>query len=633
MTLKKTATLLALAAGCGLSALGAPQAHALTLMDLFRKRSEPVQQQVTLPGVYQPGEGSVAAPPAQKRVAEPLPKVTAPKYYTYKADAPRRIDAARLLDPVITGSIAQGTDAADPASPGAMLRAVLPTVSVSATADIAKAVESFYAESGHFLWIDDHGVTDKARAALATLAKADAVGLDARDYAVALPEESADPSAREKALATFELKLTVAALSYVQDTIRGRIDPNRISGYHDFKRKDVNLAGKLKVMAASNDIAAYLDSQTPDGPQFQALRAELARLSTEAGVGETAPVRIAPGTLIKPGDSNAELANVIAAMQQRGSDAFKARHADLLASYSGSPDYTPELVDMVEDFQAEHGLARDGVIGRGSIRFLTGGAAESAGGRIDKLKIAMEQARWLPDDLGNRYVFVNQPAFEVYYHDKGQEQFAMRVVVGAKAHQTFFFEDEIQTVEFNPYWGVPQSIIINEMLPKLRSDPNYLDRLGYQVEVGGRAVASSSVDWYGSTKNVAVRQPPSSDNALGELKILFPNAHAIYMHDTPSKSFFKRDQRALSHGCIRLADPRKMAAAVLGTTQDDVAKQIASGKNKGVSVPSRIPIYVAYFTAWPNKDGKVEYFDDVYDRDLYMNKAFEATRLARQARG
>jgi murein L,D-transpeptidase YcbB/YkuD len=169
------------------------------------------------------------------------------------------------------------------------------------------------------------------------------------------------------------------------------------------------------------------------------------------------------------------------------------------------------------------------------------------------------------------------------------------------------------------------------MLPKLRADPNYLDRMGYEVAVNGRAVPSSSVDWYGSTANVSVRQPPSGDNALGELKILFPNSHAIYMHDTPQRSFFKRDMRALSHGCVRLADPRAMAAAVLNTTVDDVAKQIASGQNKAVSVPQRIPIYIAYFTAWPNKDGNVEYFNDVYDRDTYTMKAFDITSKARGA--
>ncbi|OWK23837.1 hypothetical protein AJ87_30690 [Rhizobium yanglingense] len=118
---------------------------------------------------------------------------------------------------------------------------------------------------------------------------------------------------------------------------------------------------------------------------------------------------------------------------------------------------------------------------------------------------------------------------------------------------------------------------------------------------------------------------------MGELKILFPNSHAIYMHDTPSKSFFKRDMRALSHGCVRLADPRAMAAAVLNTSVADVARQIAAGQNKAVSVPQKIPVYVSYFTAWPNKDGVVEYFDDVYGRDAYVEKAFEATTKARDA--
>jgi len=155
--------------------------------------------------------------------------------------------------------------------------------------------------------------------------------------------------------------------------------------------------------------------------------------------------------------------------------------------------------------------------------------------------------------------------------------------------------------------------------------------MGYEVAIGGRGVPSSSVNWYGSTSGISVRQPPSGDNALGELKILFPNSHAIYMHDTPSKSFFKKDMRALSHGCVRLAEPRKMAAAVLGVSEEEVGKEIAGGRNKALNVKADIPIYIAYFTAWPNKDGVVEYFDDVYGRDDYMRKAFAATQKARQA--
>src|SRR5690606_10536467 len=330
--------------------------------------------------------------------------------------------------------------------------------------------------------------------------------------------------------------------------------------------------------------------------------------------------------LLKPGASNPQTANVVAAIRKHGSDALKAEHSVVLADYRETPDYGPELVDLVKSFQQEAGLKPDGIIGRATVRALVGHSDEA---KINKLVVALEQTRWLPDDLGERHVFINAPAYTAYYHDHGAEQFSMRVVVGSKAHQTYFFQDEIETVEFNPYWGVPQSIIINEMLPKLRADPSYLDRMGYQVAVKGRQVSSTSVNWYGSTQSISVRQPPSSDNALGELKILFPNTHAIYMHDTPSKSFFNRDTRALSHGCIRLAEPRKMAAAVLGISEADVGKRIGQGMNVGAKVTAHIPVYVSYFTAWPNKDGVVEYFDDVYDRDAATLKAFAATTAAR----
>jgi murein L,D-transpeptidase YcbB/YkuD len=577
-----------------------------------------------------PGYGGMQETrPAEKPVA--LPRVTSPRYYTYKAEALRRIDTARLLDPVVTGSVGSDVQPTQGASL-ADSRRFLPDVTAYAPSDVAKAVEAFYAGREGFIWIDANGPNAAAKAALTVLGDAASVGLDPQDYAVSVPSDtfdSADTTAREKSLVDFEIRLSAATLTYVQDTVRGRIDPNKISGYHDFKRKSVNLKGKLENIARSHDVAAYLNSQTPSGPEFLALKRELEALNVKTG--DAPRITIAPGTLLKPGISNPELANIIAGIRQKGSDALKVEHALTLSAYQGTPDYTPELVALVEGFQKENGLKPDGVVGKASIRILTGG--DTTQSKIEKVRIAMEQARWLPADLGSRYVFINQPAFMAYYHDQGAEQFSMRVVVGSKANQTYFFEDEIQTVEFNPYWGVPQSIIINEMLPKLRSDPGYLDRLGYQVEVGGRAVSSYDVNWNGSTNGVAVRQPPSSDNALGELKILFPNSHAIYMHDTPSKSFFKKDQRALSHGCVRLADPRRMAAAVLGTTVDDVAEQIADGRNKGVQVPQRIPVYVAYFTAWPNKDGAVEYFDDVYERDMYMGRAFEATRLARRAEG
>lgn len=624
MKLTKTAMLAAtLALSCATISLHATPANALTVMEWLNGKKK--QKAEPLPGVTT----GVALPGAEtKQAAKPLPRVTGPRYYTYKADALKRVAVDTLADPVVTSSIS-----ADVAPAGdAGVRAAFSTVDVRATPDAAKAVETFYGTQRKFVWIDGTGINDKAKTAIAVLADAASVGLDPWDYAVKIPAESfdgADMNARYSELAAFEVGLSAAVATYVQDAVRGRIDPNRISGYHDFKRKEVNLVAALKNVAMSSNVRGYLESRSPASADFRALKAELAKLRAETS-GEDRVV-IAEDTLLKPGQSNPELANVVKGIVKHGSDALKTDHSLAIATYKDTPEYTPELVALVEAFQKENGLKPDGVVGKASIRKLTGG--DSVADKIAKLEVALEQARWLPVDLGARHVFINQPAFQVYYHEDGAEKFSMRTVVGSKSNQTYFFEDKVQTVEVNPYWGVPQSIIINEMLPKLRNDPSYLDRMGYEVAVGGRAVASSSVNWYGSTAGVSVRQPPSGDNALGELKILFPNSHAIYMHDTPSKSFFKRDMRALSHGCVRLAEPRKMAAAVLGISEAEVGKEIAAGRNKALNVKADIPIYIAYFTAWPNKDGVVEYFDDVYDRDSYMRKAFTATQKARQGEG
>ncbi|KNY17801.1 peptidoglycan-binding protein [Shinella sp. SUS2] len=621
MKLTKTAVLAAtLALSCATVSLHATPANALTVMEWLNGKKK--QKSEPLPGVTT----GLALPGAEvKQEAKPLPRVTGPRYYTYKADALRRVAVDKLADPVVTSSIS-----ADIAPAGdAGVRAAFSTINVRATPDAAKAVETFYGTQKKFVWIDGTGINDKAKTAIAVLADAAAVGLDPWDYAVKIPAESfdsVDMNARYSELAAFEVGLSAAVAAYVQDAVRGRIDPNKISGYHDFKRKDVNLVAALKNVAMSSNVKGYLESRSPASADFRALKAELAKLKADTS-GEDRVV-IAEGTVLKPGQSNPELANIVKGVVRHGSDALKTDHSLAIANYKDTPDYTPELVALVEAFQKENGLKPDGVVGKASIRKLVGG--DSVADKVAKLEVALEQARWLPVDLGARHVFINQPAFQVYYYEDGAEKFSMRTVVGSKSNQTYFFEDKVQTVEVNPYWGVPQSIIINEMLPKLRNDPSYLDRMGYEVAVGGRAVASSSVNWYGSTAGVSVRQPPSGDNALGELKILFPNSHAIYMHDTPSKSFFKKDMRALSHGCVRLAEPRKMAAAVLGVSEEDVGKEIAGGKNKALNVKADIPIYIAYFTAWPNKDGVVEYFDDVYDRDGYMRKAFAATQKARQ---
>ncbi|RKE84446.1 murein L,D-transpeptidase [Rhizobium sp. AG855] len=600
------------------TALGAlpEQASATTLLDLLRGGPGRNTREKARPNLLE----QQALGGLEMGDPEPLPKVTGPRYYTYKPEAQRAI---RIALPTAANG--------DPAAQNEVLgtRRFLAEVNVRANDEVAKTVEAYYSNATKpLIWVDEAGLSERGRQMVAALADASAAGLSPEDYAVTLPSDAsatADPELRQRELMGFEVALSAKVLTYVQDTVRGRIDPNKISGYYDFKRKGVNIAPVLDMLRKSPDVAAYLRNRDPKNPQFLALRAELERLRAEDAQASVEPITIAPGTLLKPGQTNPELSRIVGAVKQVASEAVLSQHAATLAAYTGTPDYTPELVSLVETFQKEKGLKADGVVGPATIRAMTGHSNQE---KIAKLQVAMEAVRWLPSDLGQRYVFINQPAFQVYYVNDGKEQLSMRVVVGSKSNQTYFFQDQIETVEFNPYWGVPKSIIVNEMLPKLRADPSYLDRLGYEVSYGGRKVASSQVDW-NTTHSVDVRQPPGGDNALGELKILFPNDHAIYMHDTPSKSFFNRDIRALSHGCVRLAQPRVMAAAVMGTTVEEIGKQIASGQNRAVQVPQKIPVYVSYFTAWPNKDGVIEYFDDVYARDEYTAKAFKITTDAR----
>lgn len=440
-----------------------------------------------------------------------------------------------------------------------------------------------------------------------------------------------DDRSQQRRLMRFEMDLSDKVLTYILDATRGRVDPNRISGYHDLPRHKVDLAAALAELSASEDMAGTLESRHPDNTQFKQLKDALAALHEST---EETRVTFSGDILIKPNKNHSELANVIAAIQLRGSDTLKATHAETFSAYAGTEVYTPDLVALVRDFQSDSKLTADGVIGQNTIRALTG---VTKADKIKKVVLAMERLRWLPRQLGDRHVFINQPAYNATYFDPARDPLSMRVVVGKKSNQTNFFYDVIETVEYNPYWGVPLSIIVNEMMPKLQNDPYYLDNLGYEVTtLSGERVSSASVDWYGVAtrqSSINVRQPPGRKNALGSLKILFPNKHAIYMHDTPAKSLFKRDRRAYSHGCIRLQYPDKMAAAVLGKSTDYISSRISQGENESDRVAGEIAVYSSYFTAWPTLENTIGYYDDVYGRDALLTKAIERTATVRRNNG
>ncbi|MFN3132662.1 murein L,D-transpeptidase [Roseibium sp.] len=579
----------------------------------------------------------------QRRKKATKVRVSAPRYLTYKPDTFKAVSLAPLSEKKtaeVTPSTADGNAASindadiNTSTPAVLTpfdeaRPALKDIKLTVLPEVGDALIAFYREYPDFLWVKDGKPTAKAAQMRRALRNAAAYGLNPADYVVALPATaSLDGDDLDAAVMQFEMELSAAALTYVLDATRGRVDPNRISQYHDLPRHYVDLVGALEEFTASGNVATALEAHQPQSDHFKKLTAELARLKAEDE--ESDQIVIAPGTFLKAGKSSPEMKNIVAAISKHGSETLKTDHAATLAAYDGSDLYTPELVALVKSFQKESKLTADGIVGKNTIKAMVG---ETNAAKIAKVELAMERSRWLPEELGERKVFINQPAFTATYYEPGTDPMSMRVVVGKKSNQTNFFYDKIEIVEYNPYWGVPYSIIVNEMIPKLAANPSYLDQAGYEVTTpGGRKVSSASVDWYAvanKQKSINVRQYPGRSNALGEVKILFPNRHHIYMHDTPSKSLFNKDTRAFSHGCIRLHDPKGMAAAVLGKSTDYVSSRIAAGQNAQEKVTGDIPVYVSYFTAWPEADGSIGFYTDVYDRDRYLLKALEKTEEVR----
>jgi L,D-transpeptidase YcbB len=461
----------------------------------------------------------------------PIKKIAAPSYYTYKADPLVRVDFRPLIEMPMPASM-------EPSLSGGGFREALAWLAdfeLSAEKEFGPALVEYYSKHPQFIWVSGLSANAKAGAAIRVLSEAAKYGLDPADYVVGAPTPAFsmdDMAARYAALIRFEMTLSARVLRYARDAWSGRIDPNRLSGYHDFPRKPLDLTKVLQRLAHTQDPRAYLASRHPQNDEYQAL---LVELEAQRASAENEIV-VDPGLMLRPGGSSAELPKILTLIEQKSTDAFRAEHGAALARFRMSETYDNELVPLVRAAQQAHGLNPDGIIGPRTVAALAG---VSRAGRIAKVKIALEQLRWHPSDLGSPRVFINQPAFSAYFIESGEEKLSMRTIIGKVTNQTSFFHDEIEQVDYNPYWGVPQSIIVNEMLPRLRQDPGYLDRAGYEVtDARGRRIPSSSIDWgrYNGKVPYSVRQTPSEANALGELKILFPNKHAIYMHDTPQRT-------------------------------------------------------------------------------------------------
>lgn len=479
------------------------------------------------------------------------------------------------------------------------------------------------------LWLKDGAPSERAQALLDFAGKSYEDGLDAPSY---LPQglSNFDDAAgqlgrdREK-LAQFDIAMTAAALKLALHISGGQFEPNRLSLYNDIKTEPVDAAKALRVLALSPYPAEYLRDLAPKHPAYAIMKAELAKLraSEETVIYEKIP----EGKPVKIGGLDPRMPMVRQRMVALGF--LSAQEANVEAAFALELDLT--LSDALKKYQASVQISPTGTFGPKTLKSLNSVEDQN---RTQQLVYNMERLRWLPKNMGDRHVFVNQADFNVHVMDKGKEIWKSNVIVGKTLNQTSAFHDEIETVVFNPSWGVPQSIIVNEYLPKLYADPGYLDQQGFRVsDRDGNVIPSSEIDWfaYGGRPPFDVQQPPGRGNALGELKFLFPNSHDIYMHDTPTKNLFSETSRAFSHGCVRVQNPREFATILLGWDREEIDRKTDSRVSQSIPLPRKVPVHITYFTAWPDSTGKITYYNDIYKRDEAMEKALAALASARAA--
>lgn len=287
--------------------------------------------------------------------------------------------------------------------------------------------------------------------------------------------------------------------------------------------------------------------------------------------------------------------------------------------------FDEDLKSAVISFQKKHGLYADGIVGAQTQRFLNMTVDE----KIDTIRLNLERMRWLPRDLGEKYLIVNIPEFKLKMFDKNNVKLNMAVVVGERKHPTPIFSDKMSYVVINPKWNIPQSITKKEIIPKLIKDPNYLASKGIDIyeswhpeseKINTQDIINAFIlEDVASIPNFRLTQSPSSDNPLGRMKFMFPNKHAVYLHDTPAKSLFGNARRAYSHGCIRLAKPEELMATIAeedkSLSMDRVNNILKDSDEKSLGLTNKIPIHLVYLTSWVDENNVLQFREDIYNYD------------------
>ena len=452
-----------------------------------------------------------------------------------------------------------GKQEVSPESQSHLARAVASAVDRQSQAGLSSLYRDRH---GKPVWLDANGTSSDARAVMALLQTADRQGLMPARYKVGIiPTANTDDAAR----AAFELSLSRAAIAYAHDMEFGAFEPGKLFSDVSLPKRQDDTVAQIKEAAGRDAIAAYLVSLEPKVAEYAILKAALLRYRG-AAIHPWAPL------------ATADKAALVQRLQTEG---FTAPHP----------------TDALKAFQTANGLDATGRLDDKSLASLN----VSPRDRMEQIAVNLERWRWLPRDLGRQHIMVNVPSASLVLVKDGIAAVTSRVVVGAPDKPTPILAANAIAVTINPVWHVPKSIVDKEIKPKLDANPDYLEAKNMAVADDGGII-----------------QRPGPSNALGVAKFEMPNGFAVYLHDTPSKRAFLSDERALSHGCVRVERIQTLAETVLELTDEEMAQKIASGETSRQPLKHVIPVYIQYWTVIPGPQGAIGFRNDVYGRDAKM---------------
>ncbi|PTN07866.1 murein L,D-transpeptidase [Mangrovibacterium marinum] len=420
-----------------------------------------------------------------------------------------------------------------------------------------------------------------------------------------------------QAVARFDILVTDAVLLYAYHLLEGKVNPESLDQKWNYSSRDLEegVPAKLEQAIAAKDVAGSLARLRPRLEIYQAYRELLQHYAKEK---DTVAWQTVGGTRwLEAGDQDSAVLQIRKRLQQTGQ----------LSADTQSLFYDDALVADVVRFQQANGLTPDGVVGPQTREALN----QSADFLLGKIRVNMERVRWVVSNLSDCYIVVNIPAFKIYYVDGTKLRYTSRVQVGRPYTRTPVFKSRLEYVEFNPPWIVPRSIIRTSILPELKKDPAYLSKNHFDLlDRAGKKLNPATIDF--SQASLAsfpyvVRQRPGAWNALGLVKLTFPNKYSVFMHDTPSKKLFGESQRAFSHGCIRIQNPLALAAVLLEGTDYDRARIdtiLQSGQTIRAYPAKQVDVMVLYWTIGYDETGKLIFYPDIYRRDEPVLRQLDA---------